>query len=154
MDKANHLSLVRSLLPIIFILSAPAIAVDLQPYDVSPIKVGTCAHQIRFKVRLTPDQRDHGTKEIHASYRIGIYSSLSKKPLTTFSVFKHAIGNNMVFVVPSDLLSCVHKVTIVVDDQNQFKESNKANNNYNVKWKSDANKFGSPCADVLDKCRN
>lgn len=129
-------------------------AMDLQPVEVNPIKVGTCAHQLRFKVKLTTNNREYGTKGMQADYRIGIYASLDKNPLTTFSVLNHKIGDQLVFVVPSDVLSCVNNVTIVVDDQNQFTENNKSNNKFHVKWKRQGKSFANPCAHVLEKCHN
>lgn len=128
------------------------LAMDLQPMDANPVKVGACAHQLRFKVKLASSDHEYGASNIGANYRIGIYSARDKAPLTTFSVSGHKTGENIVFVVPSDLLSCVHGVTIVVDDKKQIRESNKSNNTIKVKWKQHGKTFGSACAVQMEKC--
>ncbi len=134
--------------------SFTVVAMDLLPVDVNPIKVGACAHQLRFKVIFVTSANEYGTKNIRASYRIGIYSSRDKAPLTTFSVLEQKTGEKIVFVVPSELLSCVHNVTIVVDDKKQVRESNKSNNIIKVKWKQHGKTFGSTCAVQLERCSN
>ncbi len=121
--------------------------------DANPIRVGTCAHQIRFKVKLEAGDNARSATNTRASYRIGVYAARNKAPLTTFSVLEQKIGENNGFVIPSDLLSCLNAVTIVVDDKKQFRESNKSNNTTTVKWKNHGKVFGSPCAALLvDKC--
>lgn len=127
-------------------------AMDLRPVEVSPIKVGACDHQVRFKVKLAANSNEYGTKNIRASYRIGIYSMLDKALLTTFSVSEHKIGDNFVFVVPSGLLACERGVTIIVDDRKQIRESNKSNNTIKVNWKHPGKVFGSPCVAQLERC--
>lgn len=130
------------------------LAMDLLPVDANPIKVGACAHQVRFKVKLARSDHEFGVNDIRASYRIGVYSVRDKAPLTTFFVSEHKIGEDIVFVVPSALLSCVHGVTIVVDDKKQIRESDKSNNTIMVKWKQHGKIFGSVCAVQLEKCPN
>ena len=131
-----------------------AFAMDLLPVDANPVQVGACAHQLRFKVKLVASANEYGTKNILVSYRVGIYSTPDKAPLTTFFVLEQKIGEKIVFVVPSELLSCVDNVTIVVDDKKQVRESNKLNNIIKVKWKQHGKVFGSTCAVQLERCSN
>lgn len=151
MGKSGQLS-VRIIGLLLGVFSYAAFAVDLLPFDVNAIQVGTCAHQVRFKVKLVKTSNERGANAIQASYRIGIYSALNQAPLTTFSVSEQKIGESFDFVVPSDLLSCVHGVTIVVNDQKKFKENNNSNNKIKVTWKDQSKVFGSPCAAQLDNC--
>lgn len=152
MGKSGQLSVRITGLLFGFFTSYAAFAVDLLPYEANAIKVGACAHQVRFKVKLVKNNNEHGANDTRASYRIGIYSALNKAPLTTFSVSEQKLGEDFDFVVPSDLLSCVHDVTIVVNDQKKFRESNNSNNKVNVTWKDQSKVFGSPCAAQLDNC--
>jgi len=154
MGKSGQLSVgVTGLLLAGVLTSYAAHAADLLPYDANPIRVGACAHQVRFKVKLSASNNEFDINSIRASYRIGIYPPENKVPLTTFSVSEQKIGENFDFVVPSELLTCVNSVTIVVDDKNQFRESNNSNNMMTVKWKDHSNVFGSPCAAIrLDNC--
>lgn len=152
MGKSGQLSVrIISLLLGVF-ASYAALAVDLLPFDANAIKVGACAHQVRFKVKLVKSNNEYGANDIRASYRIGIYSALGKTPLTTFSVSGQKPGENFDFVVPSDLLSCVHGITIVVNDKKTFSESNNSNNKLKVTWKDQSKVFGSPCAAQLEMC--
>ena len=153
MGKSGQVSVRVTGLLLGVLTSYAANAADLVPYDANPVRVGTCAHQIRFKVKLVAGNNEPNAKNTRASYRIGIYPTRSKKPLMTFSVSEQKIGENFNFVIPSDLLSCFSAVTIVVDDQKKFSESNNSNNMTTVKWKNHGNVFGSPCAAlVADKC--
>ncbi|MFV1996430.1 MAG: hypothetical protein ACC641_00330 [Acidiferrobacterales bacterium] len=153
MGKSGQLFVGVTVLLLGVLTSYAAYAADLLPYEVNPIRVGTCAHQVRFKVKLLATNNENDTKSIRASYRIGIYPPRNKTPLTTFSVSEQKIGENFDFVVPSELLTCVSGVTIVVDDKKQFGESNKSNNMMTVKWKNHGDVFGSPCAAIrLDNC--
>jgi hypothetical protein len=152
MGKSGQLS-VRIISLILGVFSSNvALAVDLLLFDANAIQVGTCAQQVRFKVKLVKNNNEQGASSVRASYRIGIYSALNKPPLTTFSVSEQKLGDNFNFVVPSDLLSCVHSVTIVVNDNKKFREGNNSNNKLKVTWKDQSKVFGSPCAAQLDNC--
>ncbi len=153
MGKSGQLSVRVTGLLLGVLTSYAAYAADLMPHDANPVRVGACAHQVRFKVKLVASDNARSAEKTQASYRIGIYPARSKAPLTTFSVLEQKIGEDYNFVIPSDLLSCFSKVTIVVDDKKQFRESNKSNNTTTVKWKNHGKVFGSPCAALLaEKC--
>lgn len=129
-------------------------AVDLLPVDVSPIRVGACDHQVRFKVELNATANEYGAANVRANYRIGVYSIVNKSLLTSFSISAQKIGDEFMFVVPSKILACEHGATISVDDKKQVNESNEANNKASVTWKHPGKIFGSPCVVVLEKCSN
>lgn len=128
------------------------LAIDLLPTEVSPIRVGACDHQVRFKVKLVATANEYGAKNISANYRIGVYSVVNKALLTSFSISAQKVGDEFVFVVPSKILACEHGVTIAVDDQKQVRESNESNNKSRVNWKHPGKIFGSPCVVMLEKC--
>jgi hypothetical protein len=121
----------------------PVNAADLSVVDSQVLKVGPCAHQLRFGVRYNGDAGA-------LNYRIGIYSVNRKVRLHSVEVHGHKPGTTQTVVVPPDAVACDSNIEIRVDDRDQIAEPDRQNNVARETWQPPS-KTGF-CIAQLDKC--